>query len=91
MIFVEDAIAGYRSARGEVRAVDRVSMEIRDGEILGIAGESGCGKTTLLKLLYGRFDDGLELFAGKVTWRSPDGRERLDVREFGSRWWDLFS
>ena len=34
-----------------VRAVDDVSFEIRHGEILGIAGESGCGKTTLGRAL----------------------------------------
>ena len=34
-----------------VRAVDDVSFQINEGDILGIAGESGCGKTTLGKLL----------------------------------------
>ncbi len=32
---------------GEVKAVDRVSFEIKRGETLGLVGESGCGKTTL--------------------------------------------
>lgn len=34
-----------------VRAVDDVSLNINEGDIMGIAGESGCGKTTLGKLL----------------------------------------
>ncbi|MBI4390095.1 MAG: ABC transporter ATP-binding protein [Nitrospinae bacterium] len=33
--------------KGQVKAVDDVSFEVRRGEILGLVGESGCGKTTL--------------------------------------------
>lgn len=42
------SLAGHRDA---VRAVNGVSFDIKRGEIIGLAGESGCGKTTTAKLL----------------------------------------
>jgi ABC-type glutathione transport system ATPase component len=43
----------FRRATGSVQAVDRVTCALAPGETLGLVGESGCGKTTLAKLLIG--------------------------------------
>jgi len=41
----------YRTLKGDVKALDGVTFAVDDGEIMGLAGESGCGKTTLGKSL----------------------------------------
>ncbi len=64
MIKLNNIVATYTTVRGQVNAVDGVDLEIPAGTILGIAGESGCGKTTLLKVLYGDVSYPLSLVIG---------------------------
>jgi len=56
----------YRTLRGDVRALDGATFTVRDGEIMGVAGESGCGKTTLGKRLI-RLDGRMRVVEGSVT------------------------
>jgi peptide/nickel transport system ATP-binding protein len=63
---VDDLRVHYRTLRGAVRALDGVSFTVADGEILGLAGESGCGKTTLGKSLV-RLDGRMRHAGGTVT------------------------
>src|SRR6476619_4655836 len=62
----------------DVVAVDRVSMEIADGEFMVLVGPSGCGKTTLLRIIAGLEDvsDG-EVVIGEriVTDLAPKHRD----------------
>jgi peptide/nickel transport system ATP-binding protein len=44
---VENLRVYYQTLHGDVRALDGATFTIEDGEIMGLAGESGCGKTTL--------------------------------------------
>ena len=52
VIEVEDLQVEYTNALGQTfRALDGVSLSVRHGETIGVAGRSGCGKTTWLKVL----------------------------------------
>lgn len=65
-----------------VKAVNDVSLTIYENEIYGIAGESGCGKTTLLKALFNDFVPPMRLVGGKIVYLLTDGRE-VDAAQLG--------
>lgn len=77
IVSVSNLQAHYRTrvygTVASVRAVDGVSIEIDENIIYGIAGESGCGKTTLMKTLFGMITPPLEVKKGSVTY-TIDGK-----------------
>ncbi|HCL01151.1 MAG TPA: oligopeptide ABC transporter ATP-binding protein [Lachnoclostridium phytofermentans] len=54
----------FRGGRADVKAVDDVSFQIHKGEVLGIVGESGCGKTTTGRSIIKLYD----ITGGKVSY-----------------------
>jgi len=63
--------------RKVVQAVNEVNLEIQENEVYGIAGESGCGKTTLVKTLFGDIEPPLRMMGGRVWYRVDE--EELDL------------
>jgi peptide/nickel transport system ATP-binding protein len=66
------------AGRHPVRAVRDVTLELRRGEVLGIAGESGCGKSTLAYALTRMLRPPAELTSGSIMFSGRDGTE-IDV------------
>jgi peptide/nickel transport system ATP-binding protein len=82
LVELEDLVVDY----GRVRAVDHVSLSIRPGEFVGLAGESGCGKSTVAHALLRILRTPGEIAGGRILFKGQDaaalGRE--DLRKF--RW-----
>ncbi len=69
----------FRKVVGHVRAVDGVSFFIRQGETLGLVGESGCGKTTTGRVIL----RALEPTEGRVLFRKNE--EMIDLTQVEKR------
>ena len=74
----------YQARQGEVHALSDVNLSIAQGEFISLVGRSGCGKTTLLRILAGLLDptSGDVLAEGQSVWK---GTKRNDdaLRAFG--------
>jgi peptide/nickel transport system ATP-binding protein len=88
LLEVRDLRTHFKLQRGWVKAVDGVSFGLEDGEALGLAGESGCGKTTtalsLVRLLpdNGRIRGGsVELFGIDLVPKTERQLQRYRWRE----------
>ena len=71
----------FQSVKNWVQAVDRVSFTIREGETLGLVGESGCGKTTVGRTMLRLVEPtaGKVLFEGRDVFQLSE-RELKDIR-----------
>src|SRR5436189_5432603 len=74
---IEGVSKSFRSTAGEVLALDRVSLNVAEGEFVCLVGASGCGKSTLLNIIAGleKPDRGRVLADGKLV--TGPGRQRL--------------
>jgi peptide/nickel transport system ATP-binding protein len=76
----------YFTLRGPVKAVDGVSFQIEKGEALGLAGESGCGKTTVALSIMRILPTGGKIVGGKILFKDTDvsGLSEAQMRKI--RW-----
>ncbi|HZR39216.1 MAG TPA: ABC transporter ATP-binding protein [Ktedonobacteraceae bacterium] len=72
LIDIEDLKVYYNTVNGVSQAVDGVNLNIKRGEILGIAGESGCGKSTLTTALLRLTRPPAYIAGGKITFYPED-------------------
>lgn len=78
LLSVRDLRTYYDTANGTIRAVDGVSFDIQKGEILGLVGESGCGKSTVSRSIVNLIQSPGYIDGGEIHFR---GRDLLDASE----------
>jgi len=80
---VSDLSVHYGTSHGSVHALENIEFRLENGESIGIAGESACGKSTLgLSIM--RMIQGGKIVSGKIMF---DGESTLDMAnsEFGKK------
>jgi oligopeptide/dipeptide ABC transporter ATP-binding protein len=82
LLSVRDVRVTYASRRGPVKAVDGVDLDVSRGEVVALVGESGCGKTSLIRSIVGLTPtaSGTVEFEGRVA-----GKKASKLRELRRR------
>jgi NitT/TauT family transport system ATP-binding protein len=91
-LVIEGVSKSFLTSAGRVQALDRISLQVGEGEFLCLVGASGCGKTTLLNIIAGleKPDSGTVLADGKPV--TGPGRDRLVMFQESALfpWLDVF-
>ncbi len=86
LLDIHDLTVDYMTPRGPARAVDGVSLSVARGEVLGLAGESGCGKSTIAHAVMRLIKPPGRISGGRIVFDRRDilAMTPAQVRDF--RW-----
>jgi len=84
VLSVRDLKTHFRLDEGVVRAVDGVSFDLYPGEVVGIVGESGCGKSITMKSILRLVQPPGRIVGGEIRYRRPEpvGEARRRYKPF---------
>src|SRR5262245_66540600 len=72
LLSVRDLRVDFVTDRGVAQVLDGISLDVGPGEVVGLVGESGCGKTTLARAILGILPEAARIGGGEVRFRSRD-------------------
>jgi peptide/nickel transport system ATP-binding protein len=78
MLEVRDLTMYYKTLRGQVKAVDKISFDLEKGKALGLAGESGCGKSSMATAILRLLPSNGKIIGGSVK---MGGKEIINISE----------
>ncbi len=84
LLKVEDLRTYFFSREGTVKAVDRVNFDLSKGETLGIAGESGCGKTVTAQSILRIIPKNGRIVEGKILFKADNNNNLVDLTKLSS-------
>ena len=89
VIELRQLVVEYGAGDRSVRAVDGVDLTIHAGEVVGLAGESGCGKSTVANAMMQILRPPAKVTGGSILFRGDDlvGKKREALRRY--RWQDV--
>jgi peptide/nickel transport system ATP-binding protein len=87
MLQVRDLNVSFRTDQGLVKAIDGVSFDVAEGEILGVVGESGSGKTVSLLAVMGLITDPNAVIEGSIKYQNRElvGISNTEMRKLRGR------
>jgi peptide/nickel transport system ATP-binding protein len=72
LLAVRDLGVDFVTDRGVARVLDRTNLSIAPGEVVGLVGESGCGKTTLARAVLGILPSAARIRGGEIRFKGRD-------------------
>lgn len=85
LLDIKDLGVGYNTYRGKLKVLNGVHLTVNEGEKVGVIGESGCGKTTIMRTILRILASNAVIDSGEIFFKNKDllkmsNKEMTDVR-----------
>ncbi|MGG5821440.1 ABC transporter ATP-binding protein [Falsiroseomonas sp. HW251] len=89
LLVLDGLTVTYHTKQGPVRAVDGASFAVPRGQVVGLVGESGCGKTTVARAVMGVMPNAAEVGGGPVLFEGRDLIRLAERERRALRWKEI--